>query len=79
MVGRPGKGFIRGDSWTRSVASSWTERVMMIGGSNTGEATMTVMQAASRVTVAGSISPYHHIMTVQLETTVRGMFVWFVG
>lgn len=63
MLGRPGNGFMKGDSSTSSMASSsWREGIMTTGGSDEWGVMMTV-QGAGRVTVGRLISRYHHVMT----------------
>lgn len=57
------------------MTSSSTEGVITIGGSSAWGAILAVKQAARRVAVGRLIIPYHHIMTVHLETTTLcGMF-----
>ena len=43
MVGRAGKGFIRGESWTSSTTSSSSDGVMRILGSEKGESMMIIL------------------------------------
>lgn len=52
MLGRPGNGFMKGDSSTCSMTSSWRGGIVTTGGSDKWGVMMTV-QGAGRVTVGG--------------------------